>query len=154
MREQARFLEHIAAGASVRRKEPSARIVLPGFAADRDVALCGPREPGYAAQQRRLSRARRTEERGDAARGRVQISLNLAYGSAMASIGLTIPALAVASIWLEPPLELGLGPTELVLLAITFVTGALTAPLGQATVQQTGVRIVLFAAFLVLAVFP
>jgi Ca2+:H+ antiporter len=90
----------------------------------------------------------------NAARGRVQISLNLAYGSAMASIGLTIPALAVASIWLAPPLELGLGPTELVLLAITFVTGALTAPLGQATVQQSGVRLVLFAAFLVLAVFP
>ena len=72
----------------------------------------------------------------------------------MASIGLTIPALAVASIWLAPPLELGLGPTELVLLAITFVTGALTAPLGQATLQQAGVRLVLFAAFLVLAVFP
>jgi Ca2+:H+ antiporter len=90
----------------------------------------------------------------NAARGRVQISLNLAYGSAMASIGLTIPALAVASIWLEPPLELGLGATELVLLAITFVTGALTAPLGQATLQQAGVRLVLFAAFLVLAVFP
>src|SRR5919112_1088422 len=68
----------------------------------------------------------------NAARGRVQISLNLAYGSAMASIGLTIPVLAVASIWLAPPLELGLGPTELVLLAITFVTGALTAPLGAA----------------------
>ena len=34
-------------------------------------------------------------------RKRIQIGLNLALGSAMASIGLTIPAIAVASIWLE-----------------------------------------------------
>ena len=90
----------------------------------------------------------------NAARGRVQISLNLAYGSAMASIGLTIPTLAIASIWLAPPLELGLGPTEIVLLAITVVVGALSAPLGQATVQQSGIRLVLFASFLFLSVFP
>ena len=46
-----------------------------------------------------------------ARRGRTQISLNLALGSAMASIGLTIPTIAVASIWLSGPLELGPGPT-------------------------------------------
>jgi Ca2+:H+ antiporter len=90
----------------------------------------------------------------NARRGRVQISLNLAFGSAMASIGLTIPTLAVASIWLDPPLELGLGSTELVLLAITVVVGAMSAPLGRATVQQSGVRLVLFAAFLFLAIVP
>jgi Ca2+:H+ antiporter len=90
----------------------------------------------------------------NARRGRVQISLNLAFGSAMASIGLTIPTLAVASIWLDPPLVLGLGSTELVLLAITVVVGAMSAPLGRATVQQSGVRLVLFAAFLFLAVVP
>jgi Ca2+:H+ antiporter len=90
----------------------------------------------------------------NAARGRVQIGLNLALGSAMASIGLTIPVLAVASIWLEPELELGLEPTQLVLLAITVVTGALSAPLGRATLQQAGLRLVLLAAFLFLAVFP
>ena len=44
-----------------------------------------------------------------ARRGRVQTSLNLALGSAMASIGLTIPTLAVASIWIPTPLHLGLG---------------------------------------------
>ena len=51
-----------------------------------------------------------------ARRGRVQTSLNLAYGSAMASIGLTIPTIAVASIWLDGPLALGLGETQIVLL--------------------------------------
>ena len=54
-----------------------------------------------------------------ARRGRTQISLNLALGSAMASIGLTIPTIAVASIWLDGPLRLGLDPTHIVLLALT-----------------------------------
>ncbi len=49
----------------------------------------------------------------------MQTSLNLALGSAMASIGLTIPAIAIASIWLDGPLELGLGGTQIVLLALT-----------------------------------
>jgi len=90
----------------------------------------------------------------NARRGRVRISLNLAFGSAMASIGLTIPTLAVAAIWLEPRLELGLGATQLVLLAITVVVGAMTAPLGRATLQQSGLRLVLFAAFVFLAAVP
>jgi Ca2+:H+ antiporter len=90
----------------------------------------------------------------NARRGRVQISLNLALGSAMASIGLTIPVMAVASIWLEGPLVLGLGATQIVLLAITVVVGALTTPFGQATLQQAGIRLALFAAFLFLAISP
>jgi Ca2+:H+ antiporter len=90
----------------------------------------------------------------NARRGRVQISLNLAYGSAMASIGLTIPTLAVATIWLEPALVLGLGSTELVLLAISVVVGSMTVSLGEATLQQAGLRLVLFAGFLFLAVVP
>ena len=52
-----------------------------------------------------------------AARDRLQTSFNLAYGSALASIGLTIPAIAVASIWIDGPLLLGLSGVELVLLA-------------------------------------
>jgi Ca2+:H+ antiporter len=90
----------------------------------------------------------------NARRDRVQISFNLALGSAMASIGLTIPAMAVATIWLEGPLVLGLGSTQLVLLAITVVVGALTVLPGRATIQEGGVRLVLFAAFLFLAIRP
>ena len=90
----------------------------------------------------------------NARRGRVQTSLNLALGSAMASIGLTIPAIAVASIWLEGPLVLGLDSTQIVLLAITAVIGGLTVLPGRATVQEGGVHLVLFAAFVFLAVNP
>jgi Ca2+:H+ antiporter len=90
----------------------------------------------------------------NARRDRVQTSLNLALGSAMASIGLTIPAIAVASIWLEGPLVLGLGTTQMVLFAITMVVAALTILPGRATVQEGGVHLVLFAAFVFLAIKP
>jgi Ca2+:H+ antiporter len=89
-----------------------------------------------------------------ALRDRVQTSLNLGLGSAMASIGLTIPAVAVASAWLDGPLLLGLGATQMVLLALTVIVGTLTVIPGRATPLQGGVHLALFAAFLFLAVNP
>jgi len=89
-----------------------------------------------------------------AARDRIQTSLNLALGSAMASIGLTIPAIAVAMIWLPGPLLLGLGGTQMVLLALTVVVGTLTVVPGRANVLQGGVHLALLAAFLFLAASP
>ncbi|MEJ5887091.1 hypothetical protein WDZ16_01335 [Pseudokineococcus marinus] len=89
-----------------------------------------------------------------ARRDRIQISLNLAFGSAMASIGLTIPTIAVASIWLQGPLVLGLGSTQIVMLALTVVVGVLTVVPGRATRLQGGVHLVLLAAFLFWAIAP
>ena len=87
-------------------------------------------------------------------RGRLQTSFNLAYGSAIASIGLTIPAVAFASIWLDGALVLGLSSTQIVLLALTGVVGALTILPGRATLQEGGVHLVIAGAFLLLAVNP
>ncbi|MFF4694129.1 calcium:proton antiporter [Streptomyces chattanoogensis] len=89
-----------------------------------------------------------------ARRDRVQTSLNLGLGSAMASIGLTIPAVAVASVWLAGPLYLGLGATHMVLLALTVMVGTLTVIPGRATPLQGGVHLALLAAYIVLAVSP
>ena len=89
-----------------------------------------------------------------ARRGLVQTSLNLALGSAMASIGLTIPVIAIASIWIDGPLVLGLEPTQMVLLALTVVVGILTVVPGRATRLQGSTHLILFAAFLFLAVNP
>ncbi|HEV7651263.1 MAG TPA: ionic transporter y4hA [Actinophytocola sp.] len=89
-----------------------------------------------------------------ARRGRIQVSLNLAYGSAMASIGLTIPTIALASVWLEGPLVLGLGATQMVLLALTVVVSVLTVVPGRATRLQGGVHLILLAAFVFLAINP
>jgi Ca2+:H+ antiporter len=89
-----------------------------------------------------------------ALRRRTQIALNLAYGSAMASIGLTVPTIAVASIWLDGPLELGLGNTEIVLLFLTVVVGVLTVVPGRAKPLAGGIHLAILAAFLFLSVSP
>jgi Ca2+:H+ antiporter len=90
----------------------------------------------------------------NARRGRLQTSFNLAFGSAVASIGLTIPAVALASVWLDGSLELGLDSTQIVLLVLTAGVGALTILPGRATLQEGGVHLVIFGAFLLLAVNP
>ncbi len=89
-----------------------------------------------------------------ATRNRIQTSLNLALGSAMASIGLTIPAIALASIWLDGPLKLGLGDTQIVLLMLTVVVSILTLVPGRATRLQGGLHLVIFAAFVFLSINP
>jgi len=89
-----------------------------------------------------------------AARNRLQTSLNLGIGSAMASIGLTIPALAIASIWLPTPLTLGLGPVQIIEFLLTVAVATLTVVPGRATRLQGTVHLVLFAAFLFLATTP
>ncbi|WP_194927492.1 calcium:proton antiporter [Catenulispora pinisilvae] len=89
-----------------------------------------------------------------AQRDQVQTSLNLALGSAMASIGLTIPAIAVSTVWLSTPLVLGLDASHMVLLAMTVAVGSLTFVRGRATLVQGGVHLVLCAGYLVLAFSP
>jgi Ca2+:H+ antiporter len=89
-----------------------------------------------------------------AARNRAQISLNLAYGSAMASIGLTIPVIAVASIWLDGPLVLGLEPTQMVLLLVSVIVSVLTVVPGRSKSLQGFVHLSLLAAFVFLAITP
>ena len=89
-----------------------------------------------------------------ARRHRLQISLNLAFGSAMASIGLTIPAIAIASIWLPVPLHLGLDAMHMVLLAITCIVTVLTVVPGRATLLQAGVHLALLSAYLFLSFSP
>ncbi|WP_377270691.1 calcium:proton antiporter [Peterkaempfera sp. SMS 1(5)a] len=89
-----------------------------------------------------------------ALRDRVQTSLNLGLGSAMASIGLTIPAVSVASAWMPGPLLLGLDATHIVLLALTVAVGTLTVIPGRATPLQGGIHLAVLAAYLVLAVSP
>jgi Ca2+:H+ antiporter len=85
---------------------------------------------------------------------RLQTSLNLALGSALASIGLTIPAVAAVSIVFKQPLELGLGTKDGILLALTLLVGVITLGTGRTTVLQGIVHLVIFAAFLFLAFVP
>lgn len=89
-----------------------------------------------------------------AMRNRMQTSFNLALGSALATIGLTIPVVAATSIALGLRLDLGLPPKEMVLLVLTLMISAMTLSGGRSTVLQGAVHLVLFAVFLFLAVVP
>lgn len=86
--------------------------------------------------------------------GRTQTSLNLALGSALASIGLTIPAIAVISLVFGFQVNLGLGPTEISLLLLTLFVSALTLIPGKATFLQGAVHLSIFGAFVLLVFIP
>lgn len=85
---------------------------------------------------------------------RLQTSMNLAIGSAMASIGLTVPVVVVAAVWLDLPLTLGLEAKDMALLALTFVVGAITLGSGRTNLMQGAIHLVVFAAFLFLTLVP
>ena len=85
---------------------------------------------------------------------RLQNSLNLTLGSALASIGLTIPTVAVVSLLMDRPIVLGLIDKEIVLLALTLVVGVITLGTGRTTLLQGVIHLVIFAAFLFFAVVP
>lgn len=89
-----------------------------------------------------------------ARKDRLQTSLNLALGSALATIGLTIPAVATVSIVLQQPLILGLDPKDQILLALTLLLSMITLGTGRTTVLQGIVHLVVFAVFLFFAVVP
>jgi Ca2+:H+ antiporter len=85
---------------------------------------------------------------------RLQSSMNLAVGSALACIGLTVPAVVLASIAFGLPLTLGLDSKDMAMLAVTFLVSAITLGTGRTYVMQGAVHLVLFAAFLFLAFVP
>ena len=85
---------------------------------------------------------------------RLQTSLNLSLGSALASIGLTIPAVAFISIFFDLPLSLGVDNLGMTFLALTFLLSLLTIAIGRATVLQGVVHLVVFAAYLFLSLVP
>lgn len=85
---------------------------------------------------------------------RLQTSLNLALGSAMATIGLTIPVVSVVALMLGQRLTLGLAPAEMVLLILTLFISTVTLATGRTTILQGAVHLVIFAVFLFLAAVP
>jgi Ca2+:H+ antiporter len=84
----------------------------------------------------------------------LQKSINLALGSSLATIGLTIPAVVVAAYALDKQLVLGLNAQEMVLLVLTFVLSMLTFGTGRTNILFGLVHVVVFAVFLFLVLVP
>jgi Ca2+:H+ antiporter len=84
----------------------------------------------------------------------LQKSINLALGSSLATIGLTIPAVAVAAYALDKQLVLGLNAQEMVLLVLTFMLSMLTFGTGRTNILFGLVHVVVFAVFVFLVFVP
>jgi Ca2+:H+ antiporter len=82
-----------------------------------------------------------------AARRQLQASINLALGSAVASIGLSVPVVAIASFWLRQPLELGISAGATVLMALGFVVAIITYGTGRTNLLSGIVHLVLLATY-------
>ena len=91
---------------------------------------------------------------GAARRNDLQKSINLALGSSLATIGLTIPAVAVVAYVLNKQLVLGLNAQEMVLLVLTFLLSMLTFVTGRTNVLFGLVHLVVFAVFVFLVFVP
>lgn len=85
---------------------------------------------------------------------RLQTSLNLALGSALASIGLTIPAVAIVSLITGWTLSLGIDAKSTVLLMLSLIVAALSLGTGRTTVMQGMIHLVIFAVYLFIAIVP
>jgi Ca2+:H+ antiporter len=89
-----------------------------------------------------------------ARRNDLQKSINLALGSSLATIGLTIPAVAVAAYELDKQLVLGLSAQDMVLLALTLLLSLLTLGSGRTNILFGLVHFVVFAVFMFLVFVP
>jgi Ca2+:H+ antiporter len=85
---------------------------------------------------------------------RLQTSMNLAFGSALASIGLTIPVVVLVAVLLDLPLTLGLAPKDMILLVLSLVVCSIGLGNGRTNMMQGAVQVVIFAAFLFLSLVP
>ena len=89
-----------------------------------------------------------------ALQNKLQISLNLALGSAIASIGLTIPSVALISILFDLPLSLGVSPVSIVLLVLSLLIGVMNLSTGRASLLAGVVQLVIFCSYLFLTLVP
>ena len=85
---------------------------------------------------------------------RLQTSLNLAFGSALASIGLTIPVVVLVAVLLDLPLSLGLAPKDIILLVLSLFVCSIGLGNGRTNMMQGAAQVVIFAVFLFLSLVP
>jgi Ca2+:H+ antiporter len=89
-----------------------------------------------------------------AARNRLQASINLSLGSAVASIGLTVPTVSVVSFWINQPLKLGISGGATVLMALGFVVAMITYGTGRTNLLSGIVHLVLLATYVFTILAP
>lgn len=89
-----------------------------------------------------------------ARKNKLQASLNLALGSALASIGLTIPTVAFVSIYKGLPLTMGIDTKSTVLFLLSLFVIMLSLKTGRTTLLQGMVLLVIFSVYLFTTLVP
>jgi Ca2+:H+ antiporter len=80
----------------------------------------------------------------------MQRGINLCLGSAVATIGLTIPAIIIVGFVTDLNVQLGLDQVGVLLLALTLLVSTVTFSGGRTNILQGAVHIMLFVAWIVL----
>ena len=91
---------------------------------------------------------------GAALRNRLQRSVNIALGSGLATLSLTVPTILLISSFMGYPLLLGVTDNEMVMLLATLWVANITLAAGRTNVMQGAVLLVLFLTFGFLIVVP
>jgi Ca2+:H+ antiporter len=86
--------------------------------------------------------------------GQMQRSINVLLGSALSTIGLTIPAVLLLGLFTEKPVELGLEPTEIVILAAVLFVSGLNFSRGRIGFTQGMVHLTLFLGWIAMIFDP
>lgn len=89
-----------------------------------------------------------------ARRNRLQTSLNLALGSALASIGLTIPAVAIVGYFTGFTITLGIDTKSTLLLILSLFTISISFGAGRTNILQGIVLLVILATYLFTTIVP
>jgi Ca2+:H+ antiporter len=89
-----------------------------------------------------------------ARKNQLQRSLNLSLGSALASIGLTIPTVSFVSLYTDLPLSLGIGAGSTVLFLLSLFVIILSLSTGKTTILQGVVLLVIFGIYIFSIIFP
>ncbi len=84
----------------------------------------------------------------------LQRSINLALGSLLANIGLTVPAVAAISLITHQDLILGLEPRSMIFLMLTLLVSGFTFGTGKTNLLYGFVHLVLFATYIFLIFVP
>ena len=124
----------------------------------------GPPPPSFTSHQLREARAeaaslaakneRLTAALTAARRNRLQTSINLALGSALASIGLTIPAVALVCLIYDIDVMLGLDAKSMLLLGLSTFTVMLSLHYGKTNMLYGIVLLVNLAAYVFTVIVP
>lgn len=89
-----------------------------------------------------------------AARNHLQHSLNIALGSALATVSLTIPAMALISVMISRPMVLGLDNEDRTMLLLTFILSILSFGTGKTNALNGVVHLIVFCVYVMLLFAP